>query len=130
MVKKYIQTKMISTNTNIPWFRQTHKQAARHNRRAYDKAKRIDAPGYWEVYRKLRLSLGRSLWKCKSEHLKAIGNNLMTCNPKPFWRFIKSLRQSSTGVSALDTINCTATSTIDKAIALSNQFISVYDCSN
>ena len=36
---KHIPTKMISLNTNIPWFRQTHIRAARHKRRAYDKAK-------------------------------------------------------------------------------------------
>ena len=36
-------------------------------------------------------------------------------------------------MSAIDTINGTATSTIDKAIALNNQFMSVFtkeDCSN
>ena len=57
----------------------------------------------------------------------------MTRNSKPFWKFIKSLRQSSTGVLSLNTINCTATSTIDIADALSNQFQSVFtkeNCSN
>ena len=49
-MEKAIPTKMISLNTNIPWFKQTHKRAARHKR----------------------------------EHLKAIGDNLMTSNSKPF----------------------------------------------
>ena len=35
-MEKHIPTKMISLNTNIPWFRQTHKRAVRC--RAYDKA--------------------------------------------------------------------------------------------
>ena len=78
---------------NIPWFKQTHKRAARHKCRAYAKAKSTNAPGDLEVYRKLRRSLDRSLRKCKSEHLKAIGDYLMTSNSKPFWKFIKSLRQ-------------------------------------
>ena len=124
---------MISLNTNISWLRQTHKRAARHKRRTYDKAKSTNAPGDWEVNRKLRRSLDRSLRKCRSEHLKAIGDNLMICNSKPFWKFIKSLRHSSTCVLSLNTINGTATSTIDKADALSNQFQSVFtkeDCSN
>ena len=46
---------------------------------------------------------------------------------------MKSLRQSSTGVLSLNTINGTATSTIDKADAHNNQFQSVFtkgDCSN
>ena len=37
-MEKHIPTKMISLNTSIPWFKQTHKRAARHKRRAYDKA--------------------------------------------------------------------------------------------
>ena len=131
-MEKHIPSKMIRLNTNIPWFRQTHKRAARHKHRAYDKAKRTNAPGDWEVYRKLRRSLDRSLTKCRCEHIKAIGDNLMTSNSKPFWKFIKSLRHSSTGVLSLNTLNGTATSTIDNADALSNQFQSVFtkeDCS-
>ena len=31
-MEKDIPTKMISLNTNIPWFKQTHKRAARHKR--------------------------------------------------------------------------------------------------
>ena len=73
-MEKHIPTKMISLNTNIPCFKQTDKRAARHKRRAYDKAKSTDAPGDLEVYRKLRRSFDRSLRKCRSEHLKAIGD--------------------------------------------------------
>ena len=66
------------------------------------------------------MKLRRSLRKCRSEHLRTIGDNLMTSNSKPFWKKFKSLRQSSTGVSSLNTINGTAISTIDKAVALNN----------
>ena len=83
-MEKHIPPKMISLNTNIPRFRQTHKRAARHIRRAYDKVKSTNAPSDWEVHRKLRRSLDRSLRKCRSEHLKAIGDNLVTSNSKPF----------------------------------------------
>ena len=31
-MEKDIPTKMISLNTNIPWFKQTHRRAARHKR--------------------------------------------------------------------------------------------------
>ena len=125
-MEKHIPTKMISLNTDVPWFIQAHTRAARHSRRAYDNAKGTNAPGDWEVHRKLRRSLDLSLWKCRSEHLKAIGDSLMTCNSKPFWKFIKSLRQSSTGAISLNTINGTATSTIDKADALNDQFQSIF----
>ena len=120
---------MISLNTNIPWFKQTHKGSARYKRRPYDKAKSTNAPGDWEVHRKLRRPLDSSLRKCRSEHLKAIGDNLMTSNSKPFWKFIKSLRQSSTCALSLNTIN----GTIDRADALNNQYKSIFtkeDCSN
>ena len=57
----------------------------------------------------------------------------MTSNSRPFWKFIKSLRHSSTGVLSLNTINGTAIGTIDKADALNNQFQSIFtkeECSN
>ena len=128
---KHIPTEINSPHTNIPWLRQTHKLAVRHKHRADDKAKRTNAPGDWEVHRKLRHYLHRSIRKCRSEHLKAISNNLMRSNPKPTRRFIKSLKQSSTGLSPVNSINGTATSTIDKADVLNNQFQSVFtkeDC--
>ena len=80
----HIQTEMICPNTNILWFRQSHRRATRHYHRAYDKAKSTNDPGEWEVDRKLRRSLDRSSRKCRSEHLKAIGDNLMTSNSRPF----------------------------------------------
>ena len=132
-IKKHIPTNMISLNANIQWFRQAHKRAARHKHRANDKAKSTNAPGDWEVYSKLKHSLDHSLGNCRSVHLKAISVNLMAINSKPFWKFIKSLRHSSTGVLSLNAINGTATSTIDNADALDNQFQSVFtkeDCSN
>ena len=130
---KHIPAKMISLNTNFPWFRQTHQLAARHKRRDNDMAKSKNAQGDWEVHRKLRRSLDRSLRKCRSEHINAIGDNLMTSNSKPSLKLIKSFRQTSTGILSLSTINGTATSTIDKADALNNQFQSVFtkeECSN
>ena len=60
------------------------------------------------------------------ERLKAIGDNLVKSNHNPFREFTKSLRQISTGDSPLDTINATATSAIDEANALNNQFHSVF----
>ena len=130
---KSIPTMMISPNTNIPWFKQTHKRAARHKCRSYDKAKSTNAPSDWETNKKLRRSVDCSIRKCRSEHLQAIGDNLMTSNPKPFLRLTKSLRQSSTTVSAFNTIKGPTTSALDKADAPSNQLQSVFtkeDCSN
>ena len=83
-------------------------------------AKSTNAPGDWEVHRKLRRSFDRSLRKCRCGRIKAIGDNIMTSNFMPFWKLIMSLRQISTGVLSLNDINGTAISTIDKAVALSN----------
>ena len=117
---------MISPNSNIPWFKQSHKRVAGQKRRAYDKAKHTDAPDDWDYYRQLRRSLDRSLRKSRSEHVQGIGESLSTSNTKPFWRYIKSLRQGSAGISALNTLNGIATSALDKANALSDQFRSVF----
>ena len=79
-MEKHIPSKMISPNANIPWFMQTHKRAARHRCRAFDKAKSTNAPFDWDSNRKFGYSLDCSLRKYRSEHLKAIGDHLMTSN--------------------------------------------------
>ena len=62
-----------------------------------------------------------------------VGENLATNNAKPFWSFIKSFRQSTTGDSALNTINGVATTAVEKANALNKKFQSIFteeDCQN
>ena len=59
------------------------------------------------------------------------GENLSSHNTKPFWSFMKSLRQSSTGVASLKTASGIAVSPLEKANALNSQFKSVFtqeDC--
>ena len=97
MMEKYIPTKMISHNINILWFKKLINELPDINVEPMTRQKGTNSPGDWEVYGKLRRSLDRSLRKCRSEHLKVIGDNLMISNSKPFWKFIKSHRQSSTG---------------------------------
>ena len=132
IMEKHVPNKMISLNTNIPWYNQTNKRAARNKCTAYGKAKSTNDLGEWKDNKKLMCSLDRSLRKCRSEHLMAIGDNAMTSNSKPFCKFIKSLRQSSTCVLSLNTMNGTATGTIDNADALNNQIQFIFtkeDCS-
>ena len=43
-----------------------------------------------------------------------------------FWSFIKGIRQSTTGVSALNTASGIATTAVEKANALNNKFQSIF----
>ena len=81
-MEKLIPTQMISPNTNMPWSRHTHKGAARHRRRSYYKAKSTNAPTDFEVHMKLKRSLDHSIWKHRSDKLKAIGDNLKAIGDK------------------------------------------------
>ena len=126
-MERHIPSKTTSSNSNLPWFKHSHKRIMRRKRKAYDKARRTGTSSDWEVFRRLRRLLDRSLRKSRSEYLQDIDENLTSKNTKPFWRYIKSLRQSSTGVS---TANGIATTPIDKANAMNSQFQSVFTKEN
>ncbi|XP_038074867.1 uncharacterized protein LOC119742770 [Patiria miniata] len=129
-MERHIPTKMTSTNSSLPWFKQSHKCIMRRKRKAYDKARSTGATSDWEIFRQLRRLLDRTLRKSRSKHLLDLGENLTSNNTKPFWRYIKSLRQSSTGVSTLNTAKGIATTPIDKANALNSHFQSIFTKEN
>ena len=95
--------KMVQQNVSQLWFKQFLKQTIRRKRRAYNKAHRTGTEKDWENFRDLRRSLDRELRKAGSNYLHQVGENLTTNNTKPFLSFIKSFKQSTTGVSALNT---------------------------
>ncbi|KAJ8045271.1 hypothetical protein HOLleu_08248 [Holothuria leucospilota] len=127
---KHIPSKMSRPNSSVPWFHQDHKRLAIHKRKAYDKAKQTGSLSDWEVYKNIRRLLDRSLRKSRSTYLHNVGENLATSNPRPFWRYIKSLRQSADRVSSLNCEHNIAISAIDKANTLNNQFQSVFSVEN
>ena len=129
-IEKHIPSKMISPNCNLPWFKQSHKRSERHKRKAYDKAKQTGSLSDWGTYKQHRRSLDRSLRSSRSNYVREVGENLSTNNTKPFWKYIKSLRQSSTGVTTLNTPNGIAVTAPDKAKALNSKFQSVFNKEN
>ena len=131
-VDQHIPSKMVKPNTSLPWFKQSHKRGLRRKRKAYNKARKTGLDADWETFRNLRRTSDRSLRKSRSEYLHDVGENLTTNNTKPFWSY-KSLHQSSAGVSALNTTKGIATSALEKANALNQQFQSVFtkeDCNS
>lgn len=123
---RHIPSKMTKPNSSLPWFKQSHKRALRRKRRAYNKARRTGLETDWKRYRDLRRSSDRSLRKSRSDYLSEVGENLTSSNTKPFWSYIKSLRQSSTGVSPLNTADGVATTAAEKANTLNNKFQSIF----
>ncbi len=132
-MNRHIPSKMIKPNTNLPWFKQSHKRTIRRKHRAYNRARRTGLDSDWENFKGIRRSSDRELRRARSDYLHEVGENLTSSNTKPFWSYVKSLRQSSTGVSALNTANGIATTALEKANALNNKFQSIFtneDCQN
>ena len=116
-----------------PGLSKVTKEESDAKRKAYNKARKTGLDADWETFRNLRRASDRSLRKSRSEYLHEVGENLTINNTKPFWSYIKSLRQSSAGVSVLNTTKGIATSALEKANALNQQFQSVFtkeDCNS
>ena len=125
--------KWLSPILACPGLSKVTKEDSDTKHKAYNKARKTGLDTDWETFRNLRHASDRSLRKSRSEYLHEVGENLTTNNTKPFWSYIKSLRQSSAGVSALNTTKGIATSALEKANALNQPFQSVFtkeDCNS
>ena len=86
-------------NNRFPWINKEVKRLLRKKKRLYKQAKKT---GKWENYRFLQKECGRKMRAMEWEYINnTIEDGLRNNNTKPFWSYVKSRRQDSTGVAPL-----------------------------
>ena len=98
----------------------THSQI-RKKQRTYNRAKKYNRPSDWKAYKIIQKQVQNAL---RQQQLKYLTDSLKKddSSKKSFWRFIKSQKQDSTGISMLQTSTNNVSTAPEIAETLNNQF--------
>ena len=131
MLNKHVPQGLTRTRSDVPWLTRDLKRMCRKKRRFYNRAKKTGQTRHWSIYKECADKVKKDLRKAHWQHI----NNILLAaendkNPKPFWNYIKSQNQDSTGVAPLKSNNQLYSGAYDRASILSKQFKSVFTKDN
>jgi hypothetical protein len=131
-IDKHIPSKMTSARFTLPWVNRDIRKLIRKKQRRYNKAKRTNNWKDKENFRDCRRKIDRAIRKEYRRYVSdVIGGSLESNNTKPFWKFIKAKKQHTFGIAPLNSgSGKVATSPVEKAETLNNQFKSVFTVEN
>ena len=101
-MKAHIATKMTSKKWHQPWLTADIRRKSRKKHRLYRKAKRTNCSADWDAFNETKKLNSRNIKRARVKHInEKIVGGLQEGNSKPFWRFIKSLKQDGIGLPPL-----------------------------
>ena len=110
-------------NNCYPWINKEVKRLLRKKKRLYKQAKKT---GKWENYRFLPKECRSQMRAIEWEYINNTIEGLQNNNTKPFWSYVKSIRQDSTGVAPLKKGTTLQSDGATKAHILLDQFKSAF----
>ena len=122
-IKRYVPTKRVSARYKTPWVTRDIRRLIRKKKRAYNKAKASQKESDWLVFRNLRKLTQKTL---KEAHANYLNDLFEQDSNKGLWRYLKSTKQNSCGVSTLVSNGKVCTTGQEKADVLNEQFSSVF----
>ena len=121
-----IPTKVCKNRKSLPWYNRNLKRMVRRKSRLYKHAKKSNQWGSFKAFQK---TCKKAFKKAEINHINnVIQKGLSENNSKPFWRYVKSRRQDSIGVSPLKKMGQLVNDGKGKAQLLVEQFQSVFTC--
>ena len=123
VITKCVPSKKISGRHKIPWFTKKLKRLARKKQRAYNRAKKSKKDRDWTIFRSVRKKLQKSEKNAHYDYLKEI---ISEDGNKGLWRYLKSTRKDTCGVSTLIKDGVSGSEPAHKARMLNEQFSSVF----
>ena len=123
----HVPVKISSGKQSNSWITPELRRKSRKKHRLSRKAKRTGDPARWKQFKEVQKSNKRAITKARVKYInEQVVGDLEGGNAKPFWRYIKSLRQDSFGIPALRVGAQLFTSAQDKAKVLLDEFKSVF----
>ena len=127
IVKDHIPAKQISTLSRLPWMTSQLKRLIKRKQRLYKRAKRFKRPSDWKAYKDMQSQVRSALKQQRLKYLtSSLDSDCDNSRRKTFWRFIKSQKQDTTGISTLQTPTDQVTTPKEIAETLNSQFKSVF----
>ena len=127
IIKEQVPSKKSKSKQSYPWITPEVKDVLRKRDRAYVAATRTRSPQQWNKFKELRQTAKNAIRKSHQNYIANLIDTDLQENQKPFWSYIKSLRQDKTSIPTLKVKNRAPASTdFNKANALVDQFSSVF----
>ena len=123
MMKKHVPTKKSSTQHHQPWINGKLKRLSRRKRRAWKRAKRSKKSKDWDRYREVKKQTRRQNRQAYQQYVSSF---IQEDSSKNLWRYVKSRKFDTTGISALKKDGITYCESTAKADVLNEQFCSVF----
>ena len=122
-----ISSKFSNSRHNLPWMNIIFKRLIRNKGRRFKKANKSvmdeDRARYLDIEQRVKRELGDA----EKVYVNGIlQNGLESGNKKQFWKYVKSQKQLTFGISALKSNGHVITDSFSKAEMLNSQFQSVF----
>ena len=123
-----IPSKLSNSRHNLPWMNRNFKRLIRKKgRRFKKKEKKSGMDEDMARYLDIEQMVKRELRDAERVYVNGIlQNGLESGNNKPFWKYVKSQKQETFGISALKSNGNVITDSLSKAEILNSQFKSVF----
>jgi hypothetical protein len=119
-----IPSKTCKARQSVPWFSKSLRKMVKKKARLYNQAKKSNQ---WNTFHAFQKACKREFKKAEIDHINStIQQGLDEHNTKPFWRYVKSKRQDSFGISPLKKMGQLTNISKEKAQILVDQFRSVF----
>ena len=127
LIKSNIPSKRSRSKESFPWISQEIKRHQRKRDKLYISACKSRSPEKWHKFREQRQKVKNLIRESHLAHVtKNIGESLRE-NPKPFWSYVKSLRQDKQTIPILQSkTGLLVANDRAKADTLNEQFTSVF----
>ena len=122
----HLSSYQLSIWHNLPWFDKKAKSLVRLKQKLYNRAKLTGNTNDWQKYRNVKKSTNHHLKRSHRHHVNSkLSDALENNNTKPFWSYIKSLRNDN-GVAPIRADGKLHSDPTQKVNFLNRQFQSVF----
>jgi len=127
LLDKYVPSKVVKNSNKQPWVNHHIKQLSRRKKKCYKIAKANNSSSEWLRYKSLKREIQRECRKARNSYMaRSLFDPFKSGRKKNFFRYIKSLRKDSCGISMLQSDGITYSNNVDKAEILNKHFASVF----
>ena len=125
---KHIPQKVIKSKHDLPWLNHINiiKSKMHHRKHLYDVAKQSGKPEDWAAYRAMRNQVNNEIECAHNTYCSKLFDDSFSGNCRQFWKYIRTRRKDSSGISTLLVNDEYISDPAGKASTLSNQFQSVF----
>ena len=101
-LERFIPATWSRVRTDVPWLTRDLKRQCNKKHHLYNRARKTHKASHWASYHELAHATKKALRSAHWRHVnKILDSAELERNSKPFWKYIRSQRQDSSGVAAL-----------------------------